>query len=104
MSAGEDDTVRFWDADTGDLLHIITAHTAEVYSLAFTPDGSVLTSGAWDASIRSWDPVTGKHLETITGHSDVVVSVTFSADGSILATRSWDKFYCELNVFVKMLD
>ena len=89
MSAGEDDTVRFWDADTGDLLHIITAHTAEVYSLAFTPDGSVLTSGAWDAS---------------TGHSDVVVSVTFSADGSILATRSWDKFYCELNVFVKMLD
>ena len=91
MSASEDDTVRLWDAATGDLLHTITAHTADVYGIAFTPDGTVLTSGAWDASIRSWNPVTGEHLRTITGHTDAVRSVTFSADGSILATRSWDK-------------
>ena len=80
-----------WNATTGDPLNTLTGHTADVYGLAFTPDGSILTSGAWDASIRSWDPATGTHLKTITGHTDAVASVTFSADGSTLATRSWDK-------------
>ena len=79
------------ECKTGDPLNTLTGHTADVYGLAFTPDGSILTSGAWDASIRSWDPATGTHLKTITGHTDAVASVTFSADGSTLATRSWDK-------------
>ena len=72
-------------------LYSLTDHTADIFGLAFTPDGSVLTSGGWDASIRSWDVVTGKHLKTITGHTDAVASVTYSIDGRILATRSWDK-------------
>ena len=74
---GEDDTVRLWDADAGTHLITLTDHTADVYAVTFTPDGSMLTSGAWDASIRSWDPATGAHLKTITGHTDAVAERYF---------------------------
>ena len=43
-----DKTVRLWDAVTGEHKAMLTGHTDEVSSVAFSPDGTTLASGSDD--------------------------------------------------------
>lgn len=47
--------VRVWDTKTGALLERFTGHTDSVYSVAFSPNGRSLVSGALDQNIKIWD-------------------------------------------------
>ncbi len=90
-SGSGDDTIRLWDATTGQHIRTLTGHTASVWSVAFSPDGALLASGSGDDTIRLWDATTGQHIRTLTGHTYWVSSVAFSpADGSLLASGSGD--------------
>ena len=66
----------------------LTGHTAFVFSMAFSPDGSQLASGSHDHTIRLWNVDTGEETRRITGHTSTVFSVAFSPDGSQLASGS----------------
>ena len=90
-SGSLDDTIRMWDAETGAHLRTLKGHRSSVYSVAFSPDGSLLASGSVDNTIRLWDAETGAHLRTLQGHTDFVNSVAFSPDGSLLASGSDDE-------------
>ena len=83
-SGSRDDTIRIWNAATGGLLHILT-DTDSVYSVAFSPDGKILTSGN-HYTISIWDTATGKHLKTI--NSGDAYSIAFSPDGKTIASGS----------------
>ena len=96
-SGAEDDTVRLWDAVTGEhkrtlIGHTSTVygHTGSVYSVAFSPDGMILASGSADQTIRLWDVATGEHKRTLTGHTGQIKSVAFSPDGTTLVSGSAD--------------
>ena len=67
------------------------SHTGFVYSVAFSPDGTILASGSGDKTIRLWGRYTGEVKRTLNGHSDAVLSVAFSPNGKILASASADK-------------
>ena len=88
-SGSSDDTVRLWDAVTGEHKQTLTGHTGEVTSVSFSPDGRTLASGSRDKTIRLWDAVTGAHKQTLTGHTWEVRSVSFSPDGRTLASGSY---------------
>ncbi|MFD1119962.1 pentapeptide repeat-containing protein, partial [Sphaerisporangium aureirubrum] len=47
------------DPATGTLLHTLTGHTNRVRALAYSPDGTQLTTASDDSTARIWDPATG---------------------------------------------
>ncbi len=101
VAGGEDETVRVWDAVTGEELVRLT-HGSGVISVAFSPDGRrILTGfGGWVEGVwggdrqpgeaRMWDAETGAELFSLKGHTGLLTSVAFSPDGRRLVTGSWD--------------
>lgn len=64
---------------------------AEVHSVAFSPEGAILASGADNGMVQMWQGDDGSLLRTLGRHKSSVYSVAFSPDGKTLASASWDK-------------
>ena len=93
-SGSSDNTIRFWDSETGTRLHKIKIKISgldphfDFYSVVFSPDGKTIASGSNDNTSRLWDVNTGSLLHTFKGHTESVYSVAFSPDGKTLASGS----------------
>jgi WD40 repeat protein len=90
-------TLRLWDADTGEQLRVFEGHTDGVLGAALSPDGKRVLSGGGDTTVRLWDADTGKELRQMTGHTAPVWSVAFGPEGQALSggcgdgtMRLWD--------------
>ncbi|WP_437534891.1 pentapeptide repeat-containing protein [Sorangium sp. So ce726] len=90
VSGSSDNSVRLWDARTGELRKTLSGHRTSVPSIAFSPDGTALASGSSDDSVHLWDACTGELRRTLSGHQGMVRSVAFSPDGTALASGSSD--------------
>jgi WD40 repeat protein len=64
-SSGDDQTIRLWDLQTGNCLHVCHEHTGWVRSVIFSSDGQWLLSGSDDRAIKLWDVRTGHCMETL---------------------------------------
>ncbi|KAF2810837.1 uncharacterized protein BDZ99DRAFT_441433 [Mytilinidion resinicola] len=89
-SASDDNTVKIWDAGSGECLQTLAGHSDLVRSVAFSPDSVRLASASYDSTVKIWHAGSGECLQTLAGHSDEVTSVAFSPDLVRLASASDD--------------
>jgi WD40 repeat protein len=69
------------------------SHAYLVTSVAFSPDGKQVVSGAYDKTVKVWDAQTGKLVRILSGHTGFVNSVTFSPDGMHILSASDDETF-----------
>jgi guanine nucleotide-binding protein subunit beta-2-like 1 protein len=65
VSAGWDKLVKVWSLSNCKLRTNLVGHTAPVYCVTVSPDGSLCASGGKDSTAMLWDVVDGKHLYSL---------------------------------------
>ncbi len=100
ISGSLDGTLRLWDADEQDQHSattkpdcrlVLSGHGDEIWSVAFSPDGSNFASAGMGGLLRIWRTIDGDCLYHLEGHSDRLWSVAFHPDGYCLASGGEDR-------------
>ncbi len=79
-----------WDVATGKHQAVLSGHQAQIYGLAWSPDGKTLATGSWDSTAAVWDATTGMRIVTLRGHTGKIFDVAWSPDGRTIATGADD--------------
>lgn len=75
----------------------IEVPAVDLFSLAFSPDGTTIATGGFAGSVQLWDIGTGDCRDTLKLGTSAVHSLAFAPDGKVLAiceerkgTRLWN--------------
>jgi len=90
LSASQDQTLKIWDAGSGDCLLTLSGHLSFVNGCAWSPDGGRVLSASWDKTLKIWDATNGDCLLTLSGHSSSVNGCAWSPDGRRVLSASDD--------------
>jgi serine/threonine protein kinase len=92
LALSGDDTgqIALLDLSSGQTVRYFTGHQSSVSSVAFSPDGSQVLSGACDRTVRLWDRATGMEVLCCRGHQSIVTSVAFDSMGRRALSGGWD--------------
>ncbi len=89
--AGENQTLRLWDIETGKELKRFAGYQSHVCGAAFSPDGKQVLYGAYpDKTLRLLDVESGKDSRRFEGHTAGVDTIALSADGKKSLSGSYD--------------
>ncbi|MFO7903600.1 MAG: protein kinase domain-containing protein [Planctomycetota bacterium] len=91
-TAGDDGTIKFWNARDGSLKNTIENSTDGVTSIAFADGGRLLASSHWDGSILLRDMQFTREPDRLQRHRGAVRAVAFSPDGRTLASAGRDQY------------
>ncbi|XP_021341898.1 striatin-3-like isoform X4 [Mizuhopecten yessoensis] len=94
ITAHEDRHIRFFDNNTGKMIHSMVAHLDAVTSLAVDPNGLYLLSGSHDCSIRLWNLDSKTCVQEITAHrkkfDESIYDVAFHPSKPYIASAGAD--------------
>ncbi len=85
-----DATVRVWDAESGEALHVLEGHENTVDSVKFLPDSQQLLSSSWDGAIRRWDLNEGVEIQRYDVPDERVYMVELMPGGAQFLSGSTD--------------
>jgi RNA polymerase sigma factor (sigma-70 family) len=84
FKSGQPGKVVLWEVATGKEVGTLVASDDATFSVAFSPDGTALTTGGIDQMIRVWDLASGKERHKIGPLGSSVQQVAFARDGKVL--------------------
>src|SRR5258708_8141412 len=93
-SGGDGATVRLWDAYSGTHLQTLTGDSGPVYSVAWSPDGSLLANGSFDGIIRLWEmqgAQQGASGRMLPAHTHWGYALAFAPEGRPLSSGGADR-------------
>ena len=79
-TGGNDNLVKIWSAETGDLVAELSGHERHVYNVRFHPDGRHLVSGDLMGVLKQWEVETWKHVRDLDAGVLTKYDNTFKAD------------------------
>ncbi|MEH1967410.1 serine/threonine-protein kinase [Nostoc sp.] len=92
LATGSDDnTIKLWEVNTGQLICTLVGHSWSVVAVAFTADGKTLLSASCDKTVKLWRVSTAEEIVTLSGHVDSVSAVAVSKVTQLIASASRDK-------------
>ncbi|MEH2265585.1 serine/threonine-protein kinase [Nostoc sp.] len=92
LATGSDDnTIKLWEVNTGQLICTLVGHSWSVVAVAFTADGETLLSASCDKIVKLWKVSTAEEIVTLSGHIDSVSAVAVSKVRQLIASGSKDK-------------
>ncbi|ODG96682.1 serine/threonine protein kinase [Nostoc sp. KVJ20] len=92
LATGSDDnTIKLWDVNTGQLICTLVGHSWSVVAVAFTADGETLLSASCDKTVKLWRVSTAEEIVTLSGHVDSVSAVAVNKVTQLIASGSRDK-------------
>jgi len=77
VSAGWDKLVKVWNLNNCKLRYNLAGHSAALYTVTISPDGSLCSSGGRDGTVMLWDVNDGKHLYSLDANAPIN-ALTFS--------------------------
>ncbi len=89
---GQDPSVSFFDAATGEHLRRYPKHRTTVRALSWSPDNQLLASASGEADIAIWEALTGKKRRTIRSGLSTIGLLAWSPDGTRLACAGSDPY------------
>jgi small GTP-binding protein len=97
LSAGNDKTLRLWDARSGCCLRVLAGHEDQASALVWSFDQKRALSSSRDRTLRLWNVDDGSCMKVLEGHKDGVSCVGWSdkhrvalSGGRDNTVRLWD--------------
>ncbi|MCS6882101.1 MAG: WD40 repeat domain-containing serine/threonine-protein kinase [Oscillochloridaceae bacterium] len=92
-SASTDGALKLWRASSGEEVRSLQAGSEQgsYFSLAFSPDASVLATGALSGEVEFWNTATGERLSHFATDGGAVFAIAFRSDGSQVAVATRDR-------------
>ena len=84
------DFLEYWKSGTREI-RTFRGHSHGVWTVAISPNHSMLASAGVDRLIRLWDIETGRLLRSLRGHTHDIRAALFTPDGQTLITGSEDR-------------
>ena len=89
LACASDMSIKIWNVNSKQKISTLEGHSDIIKLISFSPDYSILASGAHDNSIRFWDMST--YQETQSFENDArVESVAYSPDGKHIASGAFN--------------
>ncbi|EFH81960.1 serine/threonine-protein kinase [Ktedonobacter racemifer] len=91
VTVSKEHLIHVWDALTGKHPIIYRGHTANIYTLAWSPDGKYIASGGVgdkatsSASLQVWESATGKHVASLDSDTSIITQIYWHETNQILA-------------------